>query len=50
MVFHSLDELRVFGPVALREWLKRNRPAGGHYLGRITIWHQAASGSDGGGS
>lgn len=48
LVFHSLDELRVFGPVALREWLKRNRPEGGTYAGKVVIWHQAAScGSEG---
>jgi len=28
VIFATMDELRVFGPIALREWLKRNRPPG----------------------
>ena len=48
VVFQSLDEWRIYGPVGLREWLKRNRPPGGRSLGHgvVVDWtgHQAASG------
>lgn len=33
IVFATMDELRAWGPVALREWLKRCRPVG-RQLGR----------------
>jgi len=33
VIFATLDELRVWGPVGLREWLKRCRPPG-----RVLRW------------
>ena len=48
VVFATMDELRVWGPVALREWLKRNRPVGRELrcTGQVVEfdrWHQEAA-------
>ena len=58
VIFQTMDELRIWAPVALREWLKRNRPQGRQLLrtGRVLEWgaHQEtlsnSSVSEGGGS
>jgi len=48
IIFSTLDELRVWGPVATREWLKRNRPQGRQLrdTGQVVEfarWHQEAA-------
>lgn len=60
IIFQSMDELRIWGPIALREWLKRNRPQGrllrdaGAVLeferGRHQIAAAKSGSSEGGGS
>jgi hypothetical protein len=60
VVFATMDELRLWAPVALREWLKRNRPVGRQLrstgvLVEFDRWpHAAVAGSEsvsaGGGS
>jgi hypothetical protein len=53
VVFATLEELRVWGPIALREWLKRNRPPGrrlcctGQVLEFAPGGHQTAIASEG---
>ena len=50
--FQTMDELRVFGPVALREWIKRNRPLArgprrtGEVLEFLGAGHQTAGSSE----
>ena len=61
IIFQNLDELRVWGPVGLREWFKRNRPQGRQLVrtgvvlefegpGHQTALSNSVSSSDGGGS
>jgi hypothetical protein len=60
VIFQTTDELRIWGPVGLREWLKRNRPPGrqlrdtGAVLefdrGRHQIAAARSGSSEGGGS
>jgi hypothetical protein len=56
IIFQTMDELRIWGPVGLREWLKRNRPPGrrlrctGVVLEFSPGEHQTAVSSEGGGS
>jgi hypothetical protein len=32
IIFQTMDELRIWAPIALREWIKRNRPPGRRML------------------
>lgn len=57
IIFQTMDELRIWAPIALREWLKRNRPPGRRMLrtGQVVVFEMAAqetasSSSPGGGA
>lgn len=50
ILFQTLDELRILGPIALREWLKRNRPPRVGGVGVVVPFrgHQEAMASEAG--